>query len=85
MRRKPALLYLSPALMDWLLFFVAFAVFYGAGAGKFGLTKCALLGIIFQAAYMTSSFVSGHFITHRNARRVLLWSTLVCGISSGGR
>jgi hypothetical protein len=44
-----------------------------------------LLGILFQAAYMTSSFVSGHFITHRNARRVLLWSTLVCGISSGGR
>jgi hypothetical protein len=31
MRRKQALLYLSPALMDWLLFFVASAVFYGAG------------------------------------------------------
>ena len=84
MKGKQALLYLSPALMDWLLFFVAFAVFYGAGAGELGITKCALLGILFQAAYMTSSFVSGHFITHRNARRVLLWSTLLCGISSVG-
>ena len=84
MKWRLVLLYLSPALMDWLLFFVAFAVFYGAGAGKLGLTKCALLGIIFQAAYMTSSFVSGHFITCRNARRVLLLSTLVCGMTSVG-
>jgi len=42
MKGKQALLYLSPALMDWLLFFVAFAVFYGAGAGELGITKCAL-------------------------------------------
>jgi MFS family permease len=84
MKWRLALLYLSPALMDWLVFFVAFAVFYAAGARGVGMAECGLLGILFQAAYMTGSFVSGHFITHRNARRVLLWSTLVCGISSVG-
>jgi len=84
MRWRQALLYLSPALMDWLVFFVAFAVFYAAGARGVGMAECAWLGILFQAAYMTSSFASGHFITHRNARKVLLLSTLVCGISSVG-
>ena len=77
-------MYLSPALMDWLVFFVAFAVFYAAGARGVGMAECGWLGILFQAAYMASSFASGHFITHRNARMVLLLSTLVCGISSVG-
>ncbi len=68
--------------MDWLVFFVSFAVFYAAGARGVGMAECGWLGILFQAAYMTGSFASGHLITHRNARRVLLVSTLVCGISS---
>ncbi len=33
---------------------------------------------------MTSSFLSGHFITQHNARRVLFASTVVCGIASVG-
>jgi Major Facilitator Superfamily len=79
-----ALLYLSPALMDWMVYFVSFAVFYAAGVRGVGMQECGWLGILFQAAYMTSSFVSGHFITHRNARGILLASTVVCGISSVG-
>jgi Major Facilitator Superfamily len=78
------LLYLSPALMDWMVFFVSFAVFYAAGVRGVGMAECGWLGILFQGAYMTSSFVSGHFITHGNARKVLWMSTLVCGISSAG-
>ena len=77
-------MYVSPALMDWLVCFVAFAVFYAAGARGVGMAECAWLGILFQAGYMTGSFVCGHFITHRNARTVLLLSTLICGISSVG-
>jgi hypothetical protein len=84
MRWRLALIYLSPALMDWLVFFVSFAVFYAAGARGVGMAECGWLGVLFQAAYMTSSFVSGHFITCRNAQRVLLLSTLVCGIASLG-
>lgn len=79
-----ALLYLSPALMDWMVFFVSFAVFYAAGARGVGMQECGWLGILYQAAYMASSFVSGHVITRQNARRVLLASTLACGISSVG-
>ncbi|MEI6168244.1 MAG: MFS transporter [bacterium] len=79
-----ALLYLSPALMDWMVFFVSFAVFYAAGVRGVGMQECGWLGILFQAAYMTSSFVSGHFITQHNARRVLFASTVVCGIASVG-
>ena len=79
-----ALLYLSPALMDWMLYFVAFAVFYAAGVRGVGMQACGWLGILFQVGYMTSSLVSGHFVTQRNARRVLLASTLVCGLASAG-
>jgi MFS family permease len=84
MKWRLVLLYLSPALMDWLVFFVSFAVFYAAGARGAGLAECGWLGILFQGTYMASSFVSGHFISLRNARRVLLLSTLFCGISSVG-
>jgi MFS family permease len=79
-----AFLYLSPALMDWMLYFVFFAVFYAAGARGVGMQECGWLGILFQAAYMTSSFVSGHWVTPRNARRILGISTVVCGTSGIG-
>ncbi len=77
-----ALLYLNPALMDWLAFFVSFAVFYAAGIRGLGMRECGVLGLLYQVAYMASSFVSGHLINGRNARGVLLASTLVCGALS---
>jgi MFS family permease len=84
MKWRLVFLYLSPALMDWLVFFVSFAVFYAAGARGVGMAECGWLGILYQGAYMASSFVSGHFISLRNARSVLVLSTLVCGIASVG-
>ena len=75
-------LYLCPALMDWVVCFVSFAVFYAAGARGAGLRECGWLGMLYQAAYMASSLVSGHVITRRNARAVLWVSTLGCGVSS---
>jgi len=81
-RRLKALIYLSPALMDWMVCFVSFAVFYAAGARGAGMRECGWLGILYQAAYMVSSLVSGHMITRRNARGLLLASTFVCGASS---
>ena len=79
-----ALLYLSPALMDWMVFFVSFAAFYAAGVRGVGMQECGWLGLINQAAYMASSFVSGHVITQRNARKILMASTLVCGLAGVG-
>lgn len=70
--------------MDWMVFFVSFAVFYAAGARGVGMRECAWLGLINQAAYMASSFVSGHVVTRRNARKVLMASTLVCGLAGAG-
>ncbi len=78
------LLYLSPALMDWMVCFVAFAVFYASGEREAGLQECGWLGILYQVAYMVSSLASGHVITRRNARGLLLASTLVCGAASVG-
>ena len=77
-----ALLYLSPALMDWMVFFVFFTVFYAAGVRGVGMQECGWLGVLFQVAYVTSSFASGRFVTQRNARHALMASTVVCGIMS---
>lgn len=79
-----ALFYLCPALMDWMLFFVSFAAFYAAGLRGLGMQECAWLGLSFQVAYMASSLVSGHVITHRNARGILIASTAVCGVAGVG-
>lgn len=79
-----ALIYLSPALMDWMVCFVSFSVFYAAGTRGAGMQECGWLGLLYQAAYMASSFASGHLITPRNARQVLWASTIVCGASSVG-
>jgi MFS family permease len=76
------LVYLCPSLMDWMVCFVSFAVFYAAGARGVGLQACGWLGLLYQAAYMANSLAAGHLVTRRNARRVLLASTLVCGASS---
>lgn len=76
--------YLGPALMDWMVCFVSFAVFYAAGARGVSLQACGWLGLVYQAAYMASSLAAGHLITRQNARLVLLASTLVCGASSIG-
>jgi hypothetical protein len=78
------LFYLCPALVDWMSFFVSFAAFYAAGLRGLGMQECAWLGLSFQVAYMTSSLASGHVITHRNARGILIASTVVCGVSGAG-
>ncbi len=74
------LMYLCPALMDWLLFFVFFAVFYSAGIRGLSMHECAVLGILIQVAYMIFSLVVGHLLNRRNAKAILLASTAVCGI-----
>lgn len=74
------LMYLCPALMDWLLFFVFFAVFYSAGIRGLSMHECAVLGILIQVAYMICSLVVGHLLNRRNAKTMLLASTTVCGI-----
>jgi hypothetical protein len=66
---------LCPALMDWTVFFVLFAVLYGAGERGFSGLQCAWIGGIGQLAYMVTSLLVGLVLTRRNARGFLLAST----------
>ena len=76
------LMYLCPALMDWLLFYVLFAVFYSAGVRGLGIWDCTLLGVVLQAAYMPGSVIAGYFLNGGNAKRMLIWSTAISGMIS---
>ncbi len=64
-----------PALMDWTVFLVLFAVLYGAGERGFSGLQCAWVGGIGQLAYMVTSLLAGLLLTRRNARAFLLAST----------
>jgi predicted MFS family arabinose efflux permease len=68
--------YVCPALMDWLLSLVLFAVSYGAGERGMTLGRIAWLGGIFQVTYMAASLASGHLLSRRNALPVLIASTV---------
>jgi len=76
------LMYLCPALMDWLLFFVLFAVLYSAGIRGFSIWECTLLGVILQAAYMPGSVIAGYFLNSKNAKSILMRSATACGLLS---
>ncbi|NLF69007.1 MAG: MFS transporter [Candidatus Anammoximicrobium sp.] len=67
---------ICPALMDWTVFLVLFAVLYGAGERGFSGLQCAWIGAVGQLAYMVASLLVGLVLTRRNARGVLLASTL---------
>ena len=67
---------ICPALMDWTVFLVLFAVLYGAGERGFSGLQCAWIGGIGQLAYMVTSLLAGLALTRRNARGFLLASTL---------
>ncbi len=64
-----------PALMDWTVFLVLFAVLYGAGERGFSGLQCAWVAGIGQLAYMVTSPLAGLALTRRNARGFLLAST----------
>ena len=70
-------LQLCPALMDWTVFLVLFAVLYGAGERGLSDAQCAWLGGISQIAYLTASLVAGVMLTRRNARRLVLGATVM--------
>lgn len=71
-------IYLCPALMDTLAFLVSFAVLYGAGARHMTTVQCAWLGAVWMMAYMPASLAVGLVLTRRNARTILLASTVLC-------
>lgn len=66
---------ICPALMDWTVFLVMFAVLYGAGERGFSGSQCAWIGGIGQLTYMVTSLAAGLALTRRNARGLLLAST----------
>ena len=65
-----------PALVDWLLMLVSFAVLYRAGQQHFTLNQCAWLAGMWSLFYMLTSLGIGFFISRRNARPILLVSTI---------
>ena len=68
-------IYLCPALMDWVLFLVQFAVLYAAGERALTIGQCAWLGGVFQVAYLCTSMAVGLVLTRARARAWLLAST----------
>jgi len=68
-------MYLPPALLDWLIFLVLFAVLYGAGERGWSIRQCAWLGGSFQLAYMCTSFVIGLALSRARAKTFLLVGT----------
>jgi len=66
---------ICPALMDWTVFLVIFAVLYGAGERGFSGLECAWVSGIGQLAYMAASLLAGLVLTRRNARSLLIAST----------
>ncbi len=75
-------IYLCPALLDWLVFLVIFAVLYSAGERGVSTIRCAWLGGAFQISYMLTSLAAGFIVNHRNARSLLLGSTAFSALAS---
>ena len=75
-------IYICPALMDWIVFLLLFAVLYGAGERHMTTAQCAWLGGIFQLMYMFASLAVGSALTRRNARAMLIASTVIFTILS---
>jgi hypothetical protein len=67
---------ICPALMDWAVYLVGFAVLYGAGERGLGGLECAWIGGVGQLAYMATSLLAGLVLTRRNARGLLFASTV---------
>jgi len=70
------MLQLCPALVDWLLFLTMFAILYGAGARGFSPAQWTWLGVLMQITYLLGSLATGHLLTPRSTRPLLLGSTL---------
>jgi len=78
-RRTAELMFIQicPALMDWIVFLVLFAVLYGAGERGFSALECAWITGIGQLTYMAASLLAGLVLTRRNAGGFLLASTVM--------
>ena len=68
--------------MNWLVFFVLFAVFYAAGQRGAAIGDCTLFGILFQVTYMFFSILAGHLLNKDSAKRYLLMSICAAAVSA---
>jgi MFS family permease len=75
-------IFVSPAVMDTVVFLVMFAVSYGAGERGMNTHQCAWLGGLFQLVYMASSLAAGAVLTRGNAKGLLLGSVVLCLLTS---
>ena len=68
---------LCPALMDWIVFLVLFAVLYSAGERGLSGNQRAWLGSISMVTYTVTSILVGLILSRTNARKLLLLSTVL--------
>ena len=68
---------LCPALMDWIVFLILFAVLYSAGERGLSGNHKAWLGAISMVTYTATSLLVGMVLTRGNARSLLILSTLL--------
>lgn len=73
--------YLCPALMDWLIFFAVFAVFYRAGEINLPHGQTVALAVLFQTAYLLACPVMGRILTRRNAKPLLIIGVIGSALS----
>ena len=74
--------FVCPALMDWILSLVSFAVSYGAGERGMTVPQLAWLGGVFPAAYMVGSLGCGLLLSRRNALPILI-ASVVGAVATG--
>lgn len=68
---------LCPALMDWIVFLILFAVLYSAGERGLAGSQKAWLAAISMVTYTATSLLVGLVLTRGNARSLLILSTLL--------
>jgi len=73
-------IFICPALMDWLIFLILFAVLYAAGERHCSMMECAWIGGVFQIVYMVASFLLGLTVNRRNARAFLMISVMASAV-----
>lgn len=75
------LTYLCPALMDWLIFFAAFAVFYRAGEFRLPTGQTVGLAVWLQVAYMVTCPLAGRVLNRKTAKPLVIAATIGCTLT----
>jgi MFS family permease len=74
------MIFICPAVMDFTIFLVLFAVSYRVGELGMSLLQCAWLTGFFMLVYMVTSLAAGLALNRRNAKALVFGSAGVLGL-----